>query len=179
MKKLYLFYLYGLMAFFLSSCEFHCSLGSNDAPKGDAKVIDGTRVYNDIQLEQLGVKVEKAYLVFENNDPVPQSNVIDFTQPVKLILVINEGWKETDNKVKLGVSETILAPDGQVMLDEKDLFAKYTDGITPVDAKKISIMAKIIIKQKMDPLTTFNVKFNVWDKNSNNYIKGSYKLYSK
>jgi hypothetical protein len=143
-------------------------------------MVNGIRVYNDIDLETAGVKVEKAYLVLDDGTPIANDNVIAFDQPVKLKLFVNEGWKENNGKVNLGVEEIITAPTGEVLLHENDLFEKYPDGITPKDAKLISITAKIIIKKQMEPHSTFGVMFRVWDKNdNNNFIKGSYKLYSK
>lgn len=181
MRKFTVFSFYFLLCFFLSSCTMRCSVGDvGDEPKGDAKVVNGVRVFNDIALETSGVKVEKAYLILENGDPVSNDNVITFDQPVKVKLYVSEGWKENNGKVNLGVEEIITAPTGEVLLHENDLFEKYPGGITKQDAKLITVSAKIIIKRQMEPHSTFGVMFRVWDKNdSNNFIKGSYKLYSK
>ncbi len=179
MNRLYFFCLYSSIAFILTSCEFRCNIGDTDDPKGTAVVREGARVYNDIQLKTNGVSVEKAYLVFENGDPVPESNVVSFDQPVLLKLTIDSGWQEENNKVLLGASEKIMVENANVLLDEKDLFSKYPDGLSASDAKKITLTARIIVKQKMNPLTTFLVEFRVWDKVNGHSIDGSYKLFSK
>lgn len=181
MGKLKTFSLYICLVLFLSSCTMRCSVGDvpEDEPKGEAKIVDGARLYNDIILETSGVKVEKAYLVFENGDRVPKDNVVAFDQPVHLKIFVEDGWTEKDGRVNLGVEEKISAPDNDVILHEQDLFSKYPDGLPAKDSKIITVIAKIILKQKIQPLSTFGVSFRVWDKNSSNYIKGSYKLFSK
>ena len=181
MLKLKTIFQYLFILFFLSSCTMKCSVGdvADEEPKSEAKLVNGARLYNDINLESSGVKLEKAYLVFDNGDRVPADNVISFDKPVKLKLFIEEGWTEKDGKVNLGVEEIIYAPDNSILLHEKDLFVKYPEGIPARDAKLLTVTAKIILKQKLDPLATFRVSFHVWDKNGNNFIKGSYKLFYK
>ncbi len=93
-------------------------------------------------------------------------------------LKIDEGWVEKDGKVLLGASEKIIAEDGTVVLEEDDLFEKYTDGISAEDAKSIYLSAALRLKEGAAP-TSFKVTFKVWDKNGNGYIEGSYKLFSK
>lgn len=180
MKRISLFCVFFSIILILPSCEFRCSVGEKDkGPEGNVVVKDGARIYNNIELQPNGVKVEKAYLLFEDGKPVPETNVIDFNQPVQLRLFISDGWQEDSNKVFLGASEKISTEQGEVLLDEPDLFAKYPDGISPGDAKLITVTAKIIIRKKLEPLTIFNVQFRVWDKKNGNSVEGSYKLYSK
>lgn len=164
---------------FLPACEFKCSVGKDEEPDRKLELKDGARVYNGIILKTNGVKVEKAYLLYEDGEPVPDANVVEFTQPVKLVLSILEGWKEENGMVNLGVSEKISTEKGEVLLDEPDLFAKYETGMPIADANRLTIIAKIILKTTVPPLTTFTVSFRVWDKNSDHFIEGSYKLFSK
>lgn len=166
--------------FVLTSCKFSCSVGD----KGNVPVTkenkSGIRTSNNIEIEAKGVEVEKAYLVFEDGSNVPQDNIVDFSQPVRIVLVIKKGWKETDGKVKLGASEKIEVESGEVLLDEKDLFAKYSEeGISAKDAEFITLSAKVTLMKTITPLTTFYVSFRVWDKSGEGYIQGMYKLYSK
>jgi hypothetical protein len=168
------------MALLLQSCEFSCSVGKKDDDiKGTAVVKDGTRIYNDIELATNKVKVSKAYLVMKDGTAMPEGNLVDFTKPVNVQLVIEEGWKEEDGKVLLGAAEKITAEDGTVILDEKDLFSgRYDDGISVSDAKNIALTASLTLKKELPP-TTFTVSFRIWDKRGEGYVEGSYKLYSK
>lgn len=164
----------------LSSCEFRCSVGEKDnAPPTTKDEKTGVRVSNEISLQPDGIKVEKAYLLFEDGTRVPDDNIVDFSKAVKLVMLIDNGWKETNGKVMLGASEKIEVESGEVLLDEKDLFKSYTDGISAEDAKTISLTARVTLKKEIRPLTTFLVSFRVWDKNGSGFVEGQYKLYSK
>lgn len=179
MKSITSFLMMVCLSFFLQSCEFNCSVGKKDEVKGNSTVKDdGARIYNNIQLKSSGVKLNKAYLVFENGDRVPDNNATEFKSPVKMRLLIDSGWVENKGKVVLGASEKIIAEDGTVLLDEADLFSKYPDGLTANDAKVILLTADIKIRENIPP-TLFTVLFKVWDKAGTGYIEGSYKLYSK
>jgi len=163
----------------LQSCEFNCSVGKKEDPKGTAVVKeDGARIYNSIDLQASGVKVDKAYLLFNDNARVPDDNFVDFKKPIELVLLIDSGWTAKEGKVMLGASETITAENGQVILQEDDLFNKYPDGLTAADAKIIYLSATLHLKENAAP-ATFTVSFRVWDKNGNAFVQGSYKLYSK
>src|SRR5687768_17368849 len=108
MNRMIRFSVFISIAILLTSCRFSCQVGDTaEEPEATGKTTEESRIYNDIQLKTEGVKVEKAYLVYQNGDAVAQSNIIDFTQPVNLVLVIEHGWKEDSNRVKLGVSEII------------------------------------------------------------------------
>ncbi len=161
----------------LQSCEFNCSVGKKDEEIEKPKTLNG-RIKNDIQLETNGVKIEKAYLVFEDGMKVPEDNVVDFSKKIKMYVFIDSGWTVIDGKVKLGASEKITAL-GKTLLDEKDLFNELSDGVSPEDANVISLSATINLKKEVQPLTTFQVSFKIWDKNSEAFITGSYKLFSK
>jgi hypothetical protein len=162
----------------LSSCEFNCSIGKKE--EVETPKTWNNRVRNDIKLETNNVKLEKAYLVFNDGSNIPEDNIVDFSKEIKMIVVVDSGWKELNGKVNLGASEKITVL-GKVLLDEKDIFAKdlSSTGISPEDAKIIGLTASIELKSEVRPLTTFLVSFNIWDKNSEAFVKGSYKLYSK
>ncbi len=166
----------------LQSCEFSCSVGdAGDKDKNtvrDAK--SGARIRNEIKLDATDLKIEKAYLAFADGERVPDDNIVDFSQPIKMVIVFESGWKEIDGKVYLGASEKITVQDGQVLLDEADLFAeKSATGLSPTDAKTIALTATINLTSAIKPLTSFTVSFRIWDKNSNAAVQGNYKLYAK
>ncbi len=167
------------VVFMLQSCEFNCSVGKTpDKDSGVAEVKDGTRVYNKIQLTTNKVKVEKAYLLFDNGQRVPDDNFVDFNSTIKMQLLIDTGWVEENGKVMLGASEKIVTEDGTVVLEEADLFQKYPGGISVDDSKSMYLSAILKLKEGVPP-TSFTVSFRVWDKKGDGFIEGSYKLYSK
>jgi hypothetical protein len=164
----------------LSSCKFSCSVGNNDDAPSTAEFRDGARISNEIELQADGVKVDKAYLLFKDGTAVPAGNIVDFKQPVQLILVIDKGWNETEGRVSLGAYEKIEVETGEVLVEEEDMFAQYTErGISAAAAKRITLTATITLKKEIAPLTTFYVTFKVWDKKSRAFLQGRYKLYSK
>jgi hypothetical protein len=179
MKSLFSFCLVVCIAFFLQSCEFNCSVGKKDEElKGAAVVKEGARIYNNIELNSPGIKISKAYLVYEGGGRVPDDNFVDFKKWIKMQLQIDSGWVVNNGKVMLGASEKIVAENGTVVLEENDLFKKYPDGISAEDAKFIVLSASVDLKEGAAP-TSFKVSFKVWDKKGDGYIEGSYKLFSK
>ena len=166
--------------FILASCKFSCSVGDKNDEPSVAEYKDGIRLSNEIELQADGVKVDKAYLLFEDGKAVPAGNLVDFSQPVKLVLVIDKGWNEENGKVKLGAYEKIEVETGEVLVEEQDMFASYSEsGISARDARRITLTATITLKKKIAPLTTFYVSFRVWDKSGDSFLQGRYKLYSK
>lgn len=167
----------------VSSCKFSCKVGSMDETpakartKGTVKIGDAL-VYNDIAISFKDIKLNKAYLVFENGERVPDGNLVDFSSPVKLVLLIDSGWTTKNAKVMLGASEKISSEDSDVILNEDDLFAGYPEGVTEEDSRIIGITASIKLPSGAPP-TSFDVHVKVWDKNSDAYIEGKYKLFSK
>jgi len=178
MNRLLSFLLFVAVTISLSSCEFSCSIGEKDEPKGTAVVKDGSRVYNNINLLTTAVKVSKAYLVFDNGDRVPDDNFVDFKRPVRLQFSIDSGWVEQNGKVMLGASEIIADEKGRIVLEEKDLFQQYPEGISARDAGAIYLSATLTLKPNAAP-TSFTVSFRIWDKKGEGAIEGSYQLYSR
>jgi hypothetical protein len=171
-----------LLPLLLTSCEFKCQVGGKTTPEDDKSkpvMQDGAAIYNGIKLQATNVKVEKAYLIFENGQRLEEGNFIDFSSPVQLVLLIDEGWVAENGKVLLGAAEKVTVEDsGKVLLDEADLFAKYPDGVSEADAKIISLTATLKFDNPIPP-TTFTTSFKVWDKKGNGVIEGSYTLHSK
>jgi hypothetical protein len=172
--------LLGIIIFSLEACEFSCQLGSRDEKPTSAVKPVQARTRNGIALKTNVIDVEKAYLLFEDGSAVPEDNVVDFSQAIKLLLVIEKGWVEKNNKVSLGSAEKIVVEGGEILLDEKDLFAiSYPEGMDPAAAKRISLTASIRPGREIRPLTDFLISFRVWDKNGDGFVEGSYKLYAK
>ena len=134
------------------------------------------KIRNKISFNSTGITVKQAFLLFEDGKLVPDDNKVEIGQKVLLRLII-EDWKPVDGKVFLGASEKIETDEGQVVLDEKDLFASYPDGIDPVDAATITLTAVITRVDKL--FNHFDISFKVWDKKSQDNVEGSYRVYLK
>src|SRR5688572_33481035 len=51
-------------------------------------------IKNAIQFSSKGFQVSEAYLMFDDESPVPAGNKINLNQNVNLILIIDSGWNE-------------------------------------------------------------------------------------
>lgn len=150
------------------------SLISSSTNKGKSTTnSSSTKTRNDIQLKAKGLKVSQAFLVYDDGKLVPEDNSTNVGQPVHLRLIIDDGWKQKDGKVFVGASERIESSEGDVLLDEKDLFQNVTS-VLPEDAQYITLTANISRLNRL--YDHFLVSFRVWDKNSNGEVTGSYKL---
>ncbi len=81
------------------------------------------KIRNDINIKAEGIVLSQAFLLYDDGTLVPETNETGVGKPVKMRLIIDNGWKEQDGKVSIGASEKIEPSDGELMLDEKDLFA--------------------------------------------------------
>lgn len=169
----------------MTSCEFHCSVGNDPQKAGNQKDStnspthkEGASIYNGIKLTTHNVKLEKAFLITANDGKrIADDNFVDFSQPVKLVLIFDSAWVENDGKVVLGASEK-MTNKSTTLLDEKDLFAEYESGIDAKEAKTIALSVTLNLP-KGTPPTDFDVVFRIWDKRGDGLVEGSYKLYSK
>lgn len=173
-----------LLSLFLSSCEVSCTLGDKNTPE-DTKTKpvkkDGALLYNGIQLQTTQVQVEKAYLVTNDDkaERIGDDNFIDVKRGVKIVIMIDDGWKALDEKVYLSGSMKVATTDGKVILDQPDLFDRVREeGISITDSKILSLTVNFTSWNTNEPLT-LNVDFNIQDKNSEARIEGSYQVYTK
>ena len=157
----------------LASCEI--KVKTNNEPKAE-ELGSTEKMRNNIQIQKKGLNVSQAYLQYEDGKLLPADNRIELKQTVKMKLLIN-GWKEENGKVYIGGSETIKTNTGDTLLHSEDLFAEYLGGVSPVDAKILSLSAVV---NNIDSLYDyFLVSFHLWDKKGTGEINGSYKLYLK
>lgn len=173
-----------LLSFYLVSCEFNCKVGNpaagNDENNKPVEK-DGALVYNGIRLNTNGVKMKKAYLVVNDGsgDMVPRDNFVDIKKGVKLILLINSGWTETEERVWLGASLKVTTENGELLLNEDDLFSNYDEtGLSPDDAKIVGLTVSFKKWEAKQPVS-LDVQFKVWDKKSEAAVDGSYTIHSK
>ena len=166
----------------LSSCEFKCTIGSDEKDRGSKVEKNGTALYNGIQLHTEGIKVTKAYLVTNDEEasPIREGNLVEDIQTgVKLVLQIPRGWEEQQGRVWLGASMKVLTAAGDTVLDQPDLFASYEkEGLSARDAKIVSLSFYI-----KDPDAarnqTFRVSFKVWDKKGGGFVEGDYSVHTR
>ncbi len=144
--------------------------------KNASNLRDIKKIRNDINIKADGVNLSQAFLLYEDGTLVPETNETGVGKPVKMRLIIDGGWKEQEGKVSIGASEKIETSDGELMLDEKDLFAAMPI-MNADDAKFITLTANISSLDKL--YDYFLVSFKVWDKNGTGEITGNYKLYIK
>ncbi len=178
MKKLLVFS--ALIYILLSSCTNSANNESNQTGEENKMATEtstrqsGVKIRNDIKLQTSGLNVSQAFLLYEDGSLVAQDNVTNVGRPVKLRLIIDGGWKTEDGNVYIGASEKIETSDGQVLLDEKDLFS-HMPYISTEDARYITLTATI---SRLDKLYDyFLVSFRVWDKKGKGEVTGSYKLH--
>ncbi len=153
------------------SCEFSVSAGK------EKKEINNSKIRNGIVVKANGIKVEQAFLLFTDGTLVPEDNMVKVNQKVVLRL-ITSGWKEKQGKVFLSGGETVETSEGDILLDEGDLFKSLKDGFSPEDAKYINL--NVVITEITKLFDYYKVSFHVKDNtNPDNRVEGYYKLYIK
>lgn len=172
------FILAGIFSFAaITSCQFKAEVKPAVDLTSKTPADTKTKVRNNIMLQEKGLKVSQAFLVFEDGTLVPEANEVSIKQKVVLRLVVEDGYKVENGKVYIGASEKISTNTGKVFLDEKDLFVAYSDGVSKEDAQYITLSAVITGIDRL--YDHFMVSFRLWDKRNNNEVTGSYKLYIK
>lgn len=162
-----------LTALLLTSLLFAgCEISVN---KGSGPGSGGAKIRNDISVQAKEVKLEQAFLMREDGSLLPEDNKVRVNEKIRLRLIA-EGWSEKDGKIFLDASEKVETNEGNVFLDQKDLFRDYSDGLSAEDAKYITL--SVVITQIDKLYDYYKVSFSVKDKNDENRsIQGSYKLY--
>lgn len=164
--------LFILSGFIFSSCEVKVNTGNDkDSSAGSNSK---SKIRNNIQLNATGLKVEQAFLLLDDGTLVGDDNQVKVNDRVNLRLIIS-GWKEENGYVFPDADEKIITSEGDVLVDDKNLFAKYDSGILSKDAEYITLMATITEVNKL--FDYFLVSFRVWDKKGNGEVTGSYKLH--
>src|SRR5687768_2328418 len=108
--------------FLLAMAIAACNNSAQTGDKAESGSNNNSSYRNNIKVKSKGVNVEQAFLMFDDDKLVPGDNKVEIGQRVRLRLILS-GWEPVNGKVALGASEKIETDDGQVILDEKDLFA--------------------------------------------------------
>jgi len=155
-----------LILIILSSCEFSVK---------HADSAEKSKIRNGISIQAKGINVEQAFLITEDGNLLPEDNKVKVNQKVRLRLIAS-GWTEKDGRIFVDASEKVETSDGTVFLNEKDLFRDYQDGISPEDAKNITL--SVVITQIDKLYDYYRVLFQVRDKSDEQKsVEGFYKLY--
>ena len=163
-----------LATLLFGSCEVSVK---KDRSSDDTTPGKGTssKIRNGIELKSKGnLRVSQAFLLFEDGTLVPSSNETKVNQEVNLRLIIEEGFTQQNGMVEIGASEKIETNTGEVLLDEKDLFANLGE----IEAARAEALTLKAVITRLDKLYDyFLVSFRVWDKKGSGEVTGSYKLY--
>ena len=155
-----------LMTMFLPSCEVTVKK-SDSAQK--------SKIRNGIDIQAKGIEVEQAFLITDDGSLLPEDNKVKVNQKIRLRLIAS-GWTEKNGRIFLDASERVETNEGNVFLNEKDLFRDYQDGLSPEDAKFITL--SVVITQIDKLYDYYRILFQVKDKNDEQKsVEGSYKLY--
>ena len=135
-------------------------------------------IKNGIKFKSVGFKVTEAYLVFDDQNPVPETNKVSLNQNVNMVLIIDTGWNEIDGKVYPGSKQVIKLNTGAEILNTEELFAAFDEtGVSAADARYITL--NTVITELKDRKKHIIVNFRVWDKKGSSELTGSYKLFIK
>lgn len=131
---------------------------------------------NQIRIQSNGLMVSNAFLETQQGLPIAAGNKVAVGQIVRLILVIDNGWKVKDGRVFPGATEVIRLDDGYEVLRSEDLFTSYEqEGVEAKDAEFITLMAQIT--ELKDKKRHAIVSFRIWDKSSTAQLSGFFSLY--
>jgi hypothetical protein len=131
-------------------------------------------IRNGIELTANGVLVEQAFLTYEDGSPVDESNTTTLNKKIKINFVV-QGWQEQNGIVALEANEKVITSDGDVIMDEKELFSKGgMKTLSPVDAQFVRLTVEVNGMRK--PHEYYLVSFKIWNKGTDQWIEGEYKF---
>ena len=132
-----------------------------------------SKIRNGIVIKEEGLKIGQAFLIDHEGNLVSDKNLTKINQPLRVRLIIESGLTVNEGKVSLGGSEKVVTSEGEVVLDEKDLF----ESVGAVDEKDASIITFTVTISKITKLLDYyELSFRVWDKSNNNSASGSFKF---
>jgi hypothetical protein len=162
-----------LLLFFLSVLLFACEVKVN-APDADNKTAKG-KIRNGININAKGVDVEQAFLTYEDGSLVDETNSTSVNKKLKINLVV-KGWKTENDQVALEANEKVTTSDGDVIMDEKELFTK--GGMQTISAADAEFpRLSVVINQLPKLYDYYLVQFKIWNRGTDQSIEGSYKFH--
>jgi hypothetical protein len=158
-----------LFAGMLCSCEVKVNV------PGVSKNSSASKIRNGIDVNAKGVKVEQAFLTYDDGSLVDETNTTSVNKKLKINFVV-KGWKVENNKVALEANEKITTSDGNVIMDEQELFSKGgLEAISAADAEYPRL--SVVINQVNKLYDFYLVSFKIWNKGTDQSIEGKYKFH--
>jgi hypothetical protein len=134
----------------------------------------GGNIRNGIELRTNGVLVQQAFLTHEDGSSVDESNTTTLNKKIKINFVV-QGWREQNGQVALEANEKVITSDGDVIMDEKELFSKGgMKTLSPVDAQFPRLTVEVNGRRKLHEY--YLVSFKIWNKGTDQWIEGEYKF---
>jgi hypothetical protein len=158
-----------LFAGMLYSCEVKVNV------PGVSKNSSASKIRNGIDVNAKGVKVEQAFLTYDDGSLVDETNTTSVNKKLKINFVV-KGWKVENDKVALEANEKITTSDGDVIMDEQELFSKGgLEAISAADAEYPRL--SVVINQVNKLYDFYLVSFKIWNKGTDQSIEGKYKFH--
>lgn len=159
---------------------YACSSGSGNSQqqvlvKSDQhKARTNAKIRNNINVQGNGVQVEQAFLTYADGTLVSDDNVTNINKELKLNLVI-DGWEAKDGRVLLGASEKVTTSEGEVLMNEPDLFNNVKNGFLLKDARYIQLSLTVPALNEL--ADHYTVEFKVWSPYTQQFVYGSYQFF--
>lgn len=158
---------------FLSVILFACEVKVN-TPGADTKTAKG-KIRNGININAKGVEVEQAFLTYEDGTLVDETNSTSVNKKLKINLVV-KGWKAENDQVALEANEKVTTSDGDVIMDEQELFSK--GGMQTISAADAEFpRLSVVINQLPKLYDHYLVQFKIWNRGTDQSVEGYYKFY--
>jgi hypothetical protein len=162
-----------LLLLLLAGVFYSCEVKVN-AP-GATKESPLGKIRNGIEVKANGVDVEQAFLTYEDGTLVDESNTTSVNKKLKINFVV-KGWKAENDKVALEANEKITTSDGDIVMDEKELFSR--GGMETISAADAEYPRLSVVISQLSKLHDFYlVSFKIWNKGTDQSIEGNYKFH--
>ena len=162
-----------LLLLLLAGVFYSCEVKVN-APDTAEKPPLG-KIRNGIEVKANGVNVEQAFLTYEDGTLVDESNTTSVNKKLKINFVV-KGWKAENDKVALEANEKITTSDGDIVMDEKELFSR--GGMETISAADAEYPRLSVVISQLSKLHDFYlVSFKIWNRGTDQSIEGNYKFH--
>jgi hypothetical protein len=162
-----------LFLLLLAGVFYSCEVKVN-APGATKKTTLG-KIRNGIEVKANGVDVEQAFLTYEDGTLVDESNTTSVNKKLKINFVV-KGWKAENGKVALEANEKITTSDGDIVMDEKELFSR--GGMETISAADAEYPRLSVVISQLSKLHDFYlVSFKIWNKGTDQSLEGNYKFH--
>lgn len=132
-------------------------------------------IKNGIEIHEHGLHLEQAFLTNGDESMIGNDNKVKVGERVCLRMII-KGWKEKEDKIFMDASQKVATSSGTTLTENPSIFGiKLLFGTVPEGADHV-LLYQTIGKLNNSP-DYIIISFKVWDKTTNKYVSGSYKLF--